>query len=158
MLGGGWKLIWPVSYTHLDVYKRQPLERLLEDLFNNSCSTSGNLEVSKALDLCSKSFTQQSGLSEHKLIHSGIKKYQCDLCSKSFTRSSTLLEHKSIHSSICLLYTSNNITCNNISNSVNMLTFIRRVFFYCSFHHQTGSLFYLPSIVNDDDHSKQNTI
>ena len=74
----------PVSYTHLDVYKRQmrcctrevlpsdcprtpkqslnsckncpssftsPLERSLEDLFNNSWSSSGNLELSEALDL-----------------------------------------------------------------------------------------------------------
>ena len=36
-------------------------------------------------DICTKSFTRSDSLTQHKLVHSGIKQYQCDVCTISFT-------------------------------------------------------------------------
>ena len=75
----------------------------------NTFTESGHLSDHKLIhsgikkyqcDVCSKSFTQSGHLSRHKLIHTVIKKYQCDVCSKSFTDSNTLSNHKLIHSGI----------------------------------------------------------
>ena len=60
----------------------------------------GKMCIRDRCEVCSKSFTQSCGFAQHKLIHSGIKKYQCDVCLKSFTQSCDLARHKLIHSGI----------------------------------------------------------
>ena len=86
-------------------------------------STLVHKNINYKCDVCTKTFTHAKNLSQHKLIHSGVKKYQCDVCTKTFTHSGSLAQHKLIHSGTkkyqcdvctksftqpngCLLYTS----------------------------------------------------
>ncbi|XP_012321251.2 zinc finger protein with KRAB and SCAN domains 3 isoform X1 [Aotus nancymaae] len=53
--------------------------------------------MSYKCDECERSFTQNSGLIEHKKIHTGEKPYQCNACGKGFTRISYLVQHQRSH-------------------------------------------------------------
>ena len=57
------------------------------------------LKMSKQMswELCPKTFTSRSGLSNHKQVHSGVKKYKCAQCNKSFGRDEHLKKHSLIH-------------------------------------------------------------
>ncbi|KAI4560856.1 hypothetical protein MJG53_017485 [Ovis ammon polii x Ovis aries] len=48
-------------------------------------------------DECGKTFSQLTGLRNHKRIHTGDKTYQCPECGKAFTRGEHLIEHQGIH-------------------------------------------------------------
>ena len=48
-------------------------------------------------DMCPKTFASRSGLSLHKQIHSGVKKYICPQC-ESFSHNAHLKTHILIHS------------------------------------------------------------
>ena len=50
-----------------------------------------------ACEVCPKTFSNRSNLSQHKQIHSGIKNYNCQQCKKSFIRNSDLKKHSLIH-------------------------------------------------------------
>jgi len=50
--------------------------------------------------ICSKIFTDSSGLRRHMQIHSGQKNYQCAVCKKSFVRKSGLDSHQIIHTGV----------------------------------------------------------
>ena len=73
--------------------------------------------------VCTKTFIRADSLSQHMLLHDGIRKYECNICNKSFTYSRNLHQHKKMHAGIkkyqcdvcnksftlsysCLLYTS----------------------------------------------------
>ena len=48
-------------------------------------------------EICQKSFSRESDLKVHAIVHQDEKPFKCDQCSKSFTRFSTLKEHIRIH-------------------------------------------------------------
>ena len=47
--------------------------------------------------LAKKEFTRKEHLERHKLIHSGIKRYQCTICEKKITLKHELIKHNRIH-------------------------------------------------------------
>ncbi|XP_011685085.1 PREDICTED: zinc finger protein 525-like [Wasmannia auropunctata] len=45
-------------------------------------------------NICQKKFTQNSHLTEHKRIHSGVRPYKCEVCSLSFRFSKSMKRHR----------------------------------------------------------------
>merc|ERR1711983_254733 len=51
----------------------------------------------KACTLCGKTFSNNSGLKQHAIVHSGEKPFKCDLCDKAFGQKGALLNHTVLH-------------------------------------------------------------
>ncbi|CAL1274678.1 unnamed protein product [Larinioides sclopetarius] len=49
-------------------------------------------------DICNKEFTNKCGLTNHLLIHAGVKPFACEICYKTFTKKCTLTVHLVTHS------------------------------------------------------------
>lgn len=49
-------------------------------------------------DLCTRSFTRQGHVDEHRRTHTGEKPYECEICSKTFTQRGNLAQHLRTHS------------------------------------------------------------
>lgn len=49
------------------------------------------------MQICGKSFRQKYHLTQHNLIHSGVKPFSCDLCGKAFNVKMNLREHMRRH-------------------------------------------------------------
>ena len=47
--------------------------------------------------VCDKKFKSASILSQHMLIHTGVKPFKCNLCDKGFSRSDSLKQHIAKH-------------------------------------------------------------
>ena len=47
---------------------------------------------------CDKTYSSRSGLTYHKLVHTGLKPYTCEVCGKSFITKGKLKVHTDIHS------------------------------------------------------------
>lgn len=48
-------------------------------------------------DVCPKVLTTKSGLTAHKLVHTGEKPYECDICSNQFRQRNSLIHHMRTH-------------------------------------------------------------
>ncbi|KAJ8316199.1 hypothetical protein KUTeg_006213 [Tegillarca granosa] len=48
-------------------------------------------------DICHRVFTTSSNLTQHKLVHSGIKPHSCDICGRNFAHSGNLSKHRLLH-------------------------------------------------------------
>eukprot|EP00088_Acartia_fossae_P059741 TRINITY_DN7122_c0_g1_i9.p1 TRINITY_DN7122_c0_g1~~TRINITY_DN7122_c0_g1_i9.p1 ORF type:complete len:702 (-),score=112.31 TRINITY_DN7122_c0_g1_i9:49-2154(-) len=55
------------------------------------------IKISRACDVCGKTFTTESYLKIHREICSGVKKHQCRICSKGFGRERLLQDHMRLH-------------------------------------------------------------
>jgi len=47
-----------------------------------------------------KTFSRQSDLERHKMIHSGAKLFFCDVCNKGFARRDKLKDHSATHTGV----------------------------------------------------------
>lgn len=50
-------------------------------------------------EVCSKCFTRNGQLKEHRRVHTGEKPYKCGVCKKCYTRKSHLVNHKCLPTS-----------------------------------------------------------
>ncbi|XP_063911172.1 zinc finger protein 664-like [Zophobas morio] len=48
-------------------------------------------------DTCGKALTSKNGLVQHKMVHSGEKRYVCHVCGKGFVRADALKVHVRVH-------------------------------------------------------------
>jgi Zinc-finger double-stranded RNA-binding/Zinc finger, C2H2 type len=58
------------------------------------------VEVNKKCKICNKSFRTNAALSNHNLVHSDEKKYQCQFCTNSYKRLETYKCHLSTHTGV----------------------------------------------------------
>ncbi|KAJ8705678.1 hypothetical protein PYW08_012724 [Mythimna loreyi] len=80
-----------------------------EDIKKNSNYVNPRLNVALILEhstivpfksrvgVCGMKFATNSGLSNHLVVHSGEKNYECEVCHKKYGRKKTLAEHLRIH-------------------------------------------------------------
>ncbi len=66
-------------------------------MFPNNQKYINSYEKVHQCDMCKKTFSQQSNLCKHVLIHYGLRPYGCDICGKRFTQQANLIKHKRIH-------------------------------------------------------------
>ena len=48
-------------------------------------------------EVCEKKFSQKVSLKTHMLIHTKLKTHKCDICKKTFSRKCSLVQHFRIH-------------------------------------------------------------
>nr|CAI5818409.1 unnamed protein product [Callosobruchus analis] len=58
---------------------------------------SGENYTNIVCDLCGKSMSTKSHLTNHRRTHTGEKPYECNFCGKTFARNETLIAHRRVH-------------------------------------------------------------
>eukprot|EP01083_Nonionella_stella_P191985 710106_1 len=51
-------------------------------------------------EVCQKTFSWESYLKSHMLVHSDVKPYSCEVCQKNFKRKACLKDHLVVHSDV----------------------------------------------------------